>query len=97
MEFQLLDENKNVIYSNLQTDGNGMVKIENLLPGTYYIKEARTIDGYEIYENLIKVNIALQEEVTITVNNHKEEEPKIEKTMNKKEAHYQKILPITGM
>ena len=86
-----------MIYSNLQTDGNGMVKIENLLPGTYYIKEARTIDGYEIYENLIKVNIALQEEVTITVNNHKEEEPKIDKTMNKKEARYQKILPITGM
>ena len=97
VEFQLLDENKNVIYSNLQTDGNGMVKIENLLPGTYYIKEARTIDGYEIYENLIKVNIALQEEITITVNNHKEEEPKIDKTMNKKEARYQKILPITGM
>ena len=97
VEFQLLDENKNVIYSNLQTDENGMVKIENLPPGTYYIKEARTIDGYEIYENLIKVNIALQEEVTITVNNHKEEEPKIEKKMNKKEARYQKILPITGM
>ena len=97
VEFQLLDENKNVIYTNLQTDDQGTIRVENLIPGKYYIKETRTISGYELYENLIEVNVDLNEEISVTVNNNKEEEPKVEKTTDKKEVSYQKILPITGM
>lgn len=97
VEFQILDDNMNVIYTNLETDSNGMIKIENLIPGKYYIKETRTINGYEIYHDLIEVDTDLNESVTVTVNNHEEEEPTFEKTVDKKEVSYQKILPVTGM
>ena len=102
VEFQLLDENKNVLYTNLQTDKNGMITIDNLLPGKYYVKETKTISGYELYEKLIEVEIALNEEFTVTVNNNKEDEPTIEKTSDEKEVDYTsvstpKILPVTGM
>ena len=102
VQFQLLDENKNVLYTNLQTDKNGMITIDNLLPGKYYVKETKTISGYELYEKLIEVEIALNEEFTVTVNNNKEDEPTIERTSDEKEVDYTsvstpKILPVTGM
>ena len=97
VEFQVLDENKNVIYTNLKTDENGKIIVENLIPGKYYIKETRTISGYEIYEDLIEVDISLNEEMTVTVNNHEEEIPEIEKTTENKEVTSKRILPVTGM
>lgn len=97
VEFQVLDENKNVIYTNLKTDENGKIIVENLIPGKYYIKETRTISGYEIYEDLIEVDISLNEEMTVTVNNHEEEIPEIEKTIDNKEVTSKRILPVTGM
>ena len=97
VEFQVLDENKNVIYTNLETDENGRIEVENLIPGKYYIKETRTISGYEMYEDLIEVDISLNEEMTVTVNNHEEEIPEIEKTTDNKEVTSKRILPVTGM
>ena len=97
VEFQILDENKNVIYTNLETDENGRIELENLIPGKYYIKETRTVSGYEIYEDLIEIDISLNEEMTVTVNNHEEEKPEIEKTTNSKEVTSKRILPVTGL
>ncbi len=97
VEFQLLDENKNVMYTNLETDENGKIEIENIIPGKYYIKETKTIGGYELYEELIEIDINLNEEMTVTVNNRKEEKPEIEKIVDKKEVTSKKILPVTGM
>ena len=97
VEFQILDENKNVIYTNLQTDADGKIKVENLIPGKYYIKETKTISGYEIYEDLIEVEVNLNEEMTVTVNNNEEEIPEIEKTTDYQESTNKKILPVTGM
>ena len=97
VEFQILDENKNVIYTNLQTDADGKIKVENLIPGKYYIKETKTISGYEIYEDLIEVEVNLNEEMTVTVNNNEEEIPEIEKTTDYQETTNKKILPVTGM
>lgn len=97
VEFQILDENKNAIYTNLETDENGRIEVDNLIPGKYYIKETRTISGYEIYEDLIEVDISLNEEMTVTVNNNKEEKPEIEKTTDSKEVSNKRILPVTGM
>ena len=91
------EETKDVIYTNLETDENGKIEVENLIPGKYYIKETRTISGYEIYEDLIEVDINLNEEMTVTVNNHEEEIPKIEKTTDKQEFSSMRILPVTGM
>ena len=94
IEFQLLDENKKVVYSNLKTNKEGKIVIENLVPNKYYIKEINSIDGYEIYDELIEVDIALNEELTVTINNNKEEKPVFEKIEKEKSV---RKLPITGM
>ena len=95
-EFELLDENKNVVYNGLKTDKDGKINIENIVPGRYYIKETNTKDGYLRFEDLIKIDINLNEQMTVTVNNKKEEKPKIETSKNTTEVS-KKILPVTGM
>ena len=95
VEFELLDENNQIIYTDLKTNKEGKIVIENLIPGNYYIKETRTIDGYEIYEQPIKVSIELNQEITLTINNNKEEKPQINTT--KKANKEIKKLPVTGM
>ena len=99
VEFELLDENKNVVYSNLKTNEEGKLEIPNLVPGTYYLKETKTIDGYELYDQLIKVDVSLNQEVTVTVNNRKEDVPEIEKAETNKEVKSLEVkkLPVTGM
>ena len=103
VEFELLDENKNVLYTGLTTNENGQIEIENLLPGTYYIKETRTLEGYKLYDKLIKVKLDLNEEATINVINS-EEEPDIEIENKKTELSVNNTvsktnvkLPKTGM
>ena len=95
VEFQLLNENKEPIYVNLKTNEEGKIVINNLVPGTYYIKETKTIDGYEIYDELIEVKVQMNQELTVTINNKKQEKPKIET----KEYGYKEVkkLPVTGM
>ncbi len=95
VEFQLLDEKREVIYTDLKTNEEGKIVIENLVPGTYYLKETKTIDGYEIYDQPIKVEIELNQEISITVNNKKEEKPEIN-TIKKANKQVKK-LPVTGM
>ena len=96
VEFELLDENKNVVYNGLKTDKDGKINIENIIPGRYYIKETNAKDGYLRFEDLIKIDINLNEQMTVTVNNKKEEKPKIETSKNTTEVS-KKILPVTGM
>jgi len=98
-EFQLLDENKNVVYSDLKTDREGKIEIQHLIPGKYYLKETKAKEGYEKYEELIELQVAWQEQYTVTVNNNKQEKPKIEveKKQKNKEVTARKILPVTGM
>ena len=76
VEFELLDEEQNVLYTGLLTNENGEIEINNLLPGTYYIKETRTLEGYELYNKLIKVELDLNEKTTVNVINLTEE-PKL--------------------
>lgn len=101
VEFEVLNENKEVIYSGLKTNKNGEIILENLIPQKYFIKETKTIDGYEIYDKLIKVNVGLNEELTVTINNNQEEKPTIEKIQkNQQELEIKektvKKLPVTG-
>lgn len=96
VEFELLNENKDVIYSDLKTDSEGKIEIHNLVPGTYYLREVQSKEGYEKYEKFIEIKIALHEEYTVNIYNRKEEKPKIE--IEKKENHKEvKKLPVTGM
>ncbi|MBQ2916866.1 MAG: Cys-Gln thioester bond-forming surface protein [Clostridia bacterium] len=76
VEFELLDEEQNVLHTGLTTNENGEIEINNLLPGTYYIRETRTLEGYELYNKLIKIELELNEKTTVNVINS-EEEPEI--------------------
>lgn len=103
VEFELLDKDKKVIHTGLTTNEKGQVEIDNLLPGTYYIRETKTKEGYELYDKLIKVETELNETVTINVINTIEE-PDIEtKTKNTElsvknsEKNLNVKLPKTGM
>lgn len=106
VEFELLDENKNVVYTNLKTNVEGRIVIDNLIPGKYYIKEVNTINGYERYEELIDAEVSLHEQLTVKVYNNKEKEPNIEVKISEKSKEVQtkeveakeiKRLPVTGM
>ena len=101
VEFELLDENKNVVYSGLKTDEEGKIEINNIIPGIYYLRETKGIEGYTKYEQLINFELDLHEQITIEVNNTKEDEPEIEvhKTQKTKEVSSKQVktLPVTGM
>ncbi len=98
-EFELLDENQNVVYADLKTDEKGKIEIKHLIPGKYYLRETKAREGYETYLQLIELQVVLHEQLSVTVNNNKEEKPKIEieKKVKTKEATSRKILPVTGM
>ena len=50
------------------------------MPGKYYIREVETLEGYEMYEKVIEIDLRLNEETTVKVNNlHKDEIPENEK------------------
>lgn len=61
VEFEILNSNKEVIYSNLKTNMNGQIFINALLPGTYYVREVNTIPDYELNEDTIEVKMGLYE------------------------------------
>lgn len=69
VKFNVLDETKNVLYENKATNKNGEIIFENMLPGKYYISEVETLDGYNLYTDLIEVNLDFNEEFEIVVNN----------------------------
>lgn len=98
VEFQLLNEQKQIIYTNLKTDEKGEFEIENLLPGKYYLKEINTKDGYIIDNSLISIETKLNQKLTITVNNKYEEEPEkvIEEENIEETITNTKKLPVTG-
>lgn len=98
--FELYNAKKEKIRENLVSNENGEILLENLLPGTYYLKETKAPDGYLCYEEEMELVIGFNEELTLIVNNKKEEKPTIEITKTKKEVKQEKVqpkLPKTGM
>lgn len=84
VEFELLDKNQNKIYTEITTNKDGIATIDNLLPGIYYIRETKTLEGYQLYSKLIKAELELNEETTVNVINS-EKEPEIYKEEKKTE------------
>lgn len=97
VKFNILNENREIVYSDLTTNQNGEITIMDLQPGKYYVEETNTLNGYEVYDELIEVNVAYNEAFTVTVTNSKEireiEKPRI--TQNHKDIVAK--LPKTGM
>ncbi len=92
VKFSLLDENREIVRENLITNENGEIIIDNILPGKYYLKEIETLEKYNLYTDLIEVNINFNEDLKIVVNNElkevleiksKDDSPKTNETTNK--------------
>lgn len=103
VEFDVLNENKETIHTSLVTNEKGEIVLENLLPGKYYIKETKTLEGYLLYDKLIEVELGLNETAKIIVNNGEEvvnfeiDEPKSVMEVGNKESLKTVKLPKTGM
>ena len=69
VKFNLLNNNKELVKENLITDENGIIILDNIIPDTYYLQETETLDGYNLYTDLIEVELGLNEEMQIVVNN----------------------------
>ena len=81
------------------------------MPGIYYIRETRTLEGYGLYDKLIKLELGLNEETTVNVINSEEktdikvEEKKTELTVKNNKSKTEVStntkpeikLPKTGM
>lgn len=98
-KFNILNENKEVVYSDITTNEEGRAEITGILPGKYYIEEIKSPDGYTIYDKLIEIDVKLNQKYSIDVNNYKkpeDEEKKVEDnnltTYGEKEIN----LPRTG-
>jgi len=48
------------------------------MPGKYYVKETKTLEGYQIYDKLIEIELDFNESTKVIVNNSEKEEVKIE-------------------
>lgn len=98
--FEILNEDKKIIETNLNTNDNGEIYVKNLIPGKYYIREIKAPEGYENYNQLIEINVKFNEELSVIVKNSKEKEPTIEIDRNFMEVSSIKQelkLPKTGM
>ncbi len=73
-KFNILDEDKNIVYSDVTTGSDGKVTLDKFMPGKYYVQEIKSPDGYTLYEDLIEVNLKLGQAYSITVMDHKKPE-----------------------
>lgn len=92
VEFSIFDQNKDLVYSNLKTDTNGEVNLLNLIPGSYFLKETNTKQGYILNDDFVKFDILYNQELILQVDNSTEKVHK-ENISNK----IIKKLPVTGM
>ena len=96
--FNLLNENKEIVYAELTSDKTGIIQIDYLLPGNYYLEEIIAPEGYYGYEDLIPVEVKLNEKVVMKVDNYQEPEdkPEEESTEESQISVGEKKLPKTG-
>lgn len=97
--FNLYDEENNLLYTDLTTDKDGKIVIENLIPGKYYLEEIVAPEGYSKLEDRVEIDLKLNQTYKVTVNNFEkpEDEDKVvpeegEVTVGEEE----KLLPRTG-
>ncbi len=98
-KFNILDEDKNIVYTDVITNEEGVAIIENIMPGKYYIQEIKSPDGYTIYDELIEIDVELNQKYVVNVGDYKEPENE-EKEVEDKNAtvigQKEVYLPRTG-
>ena len=82
------------IIMGIEEQDSGQVILDGLMPGIYYIKEVQAPNGYSIDSELKKVEIKLNQEISLKIKNNK--------IIIKQEEPQQPIveipkLPVTGM
>ena len=85
VKFNLLDSEKKIYKENIETNENGEIIFENMLPGKYFIQETETLAGFNLFTDLIEIDLELNEECAVTVNNTKKEVKEVEKEFEKVE------------
>ena len=90
----LLNENKDIVYENLETNEEGEIILENMLPGNYYLQETETLEGYNLYTDLIEIHLDWNEKFEVTVNNTTREITEVDKDFEKVEVtpHYNETV-----
>ena len=69
-KFEILDEKQKSIRV-AETNNDGQVILDGLMPGIYYIKEVQAPNGYSIDSELKKVEIKLNQEISLKIKNNK--------------------------
>ena len=107
-KFEILDENQKIIRV-AETDENGNITMEQIMPGIYYIREIKAPDGYALDLEMKKIEVKMNEEVllkvvngkiTVTVKNETiPEQPVKEIEVPVVETRVVEVpkLPVTGM
>lgn len=64
IEFNIsADESMTNVIAKAKTDETGVARFENMAIGTYYIQEAKQVDGYAVNDHIYKVEITTNGEV----------------------------------
>ena len=107
-KFEILDENQKIIRV-AETDENGNITMEQIMPGIYYIREIKAPDGYALDLEMKKIEVKMNEEallkvvngkITVTVQNETiPEQPVKEVEVPVVETRVVEVpkLPVTGM
>lgn len=79
-KFELLDSDYNKIQENLITNELGEIRLDNIVPNTYYIKQIQTIEGYSLMNYYIKVVVTKEDRIANVkvVNTKKHQEQVLE-------------------
>ena len=94
-KFEILDKNQKIIRV-VETDENGQIIMDQLMPGTYYIREVKAPEGYALDLEMKQIDIKLNEQIVTTIKTEKTEE-KIVEIIEKKQVVEIPKLPVTGM
>ena len=107
-KFEILDENQKIIRV-AETDENGNITMEQIMPGIYYIREIKAPEGYALDLEMKMIEVKMNEEVllkvvngkiTVTVKNETiPEQPDKEVEVPVVETRVVEVtkLPVTGM
>ena len=98
-KFNILNENKEIIYSDVTTNEEGKAIVEKITPGKYFIQEIKAPDGYTIYDELIEIDVELNQKYIVNVNNYEkpeDEEKQVDDVEITKTGDKEVYLPRTG-
>ena len=98
-KFNILNENKEIIYSDITTNEEGKAIVEKITPGKYFIQEIKAPDGYTIYDELIEIDVELNQKYIVNVNNYEkpeDEEKQVDDVEITKTGDKEVYLPRTG-